>query len=229
MTDPASAKWIVFDIDGTLTSSVNVHQEAFYRALQAYGFTNINTDWGSYKHFSDSWIFKENYQLRYGTDNSPSELIQFEQAFDEAYRNVIGTNQAEVVPGARECLEELERHRVPFCFATGSMRSAAIHKLGAFGKSRYLSVLATASEGYTREEIIRYAMKLAAEHNGKSPDSFSRVVSVGDGLWDLRTAQGLRYEFLGIASGDQAGRLRQEGAVHIIRDFTDPAWKALLL
>jgi phosphoglycolate phosphatase-like HAD superfamily hydrolase len=52
-------------------------------------------------------------------------------------------------------------------------------------------------------------------------DHFARIVSVGDGSWDVRTARNLRLPFLGIGSGDGETKLRRAGATHVLEDFAD--------
>ncbi|MGZ4032796.1 MAG: HAD family hydrolase, partial [Tumebacillaceae bacterium] len=145
---------VVFDIDGTLTASVNVHQIAILRALERFGLQEIDTDWGSYLHFTDSWIFQANFRRAKGRYANEEEFASFEELFEEEYRAASGGAAVDPLPGAVACLEELQERGIPFCFATGSMRSAAEHKLLSFPGIASAPVLATASEGLTREEIV---------------------------------------------------------------------------
>ena len=50
---------------------------------------------------------------------------------------------------------------------------------------------------------------------------FARIVSIGDGLWDVRTARKLNFPFLGIGSGAREEELRRAGATHVLQDFAD--------
>ena len=59
----------VFDIDGTLTDSVALHQAAFAEALQTFGFPALEMDWPNYQHHSDSAIFLE------GNRNDRSQIL----------------------------------------------------------------------------------------------------------------------------------------------------------
>ena len=47
-----------------------------------------------------------------------------------------------------------------------------------------------------REEIVSAAIKNALTYY--HADKFERVISVGDGLWDLLTAKNLDLEFIGV-------------------------------
>jgi beta-phosphoglucomutase-like phosphatase (HAD superfamily) len=100
---------VVFDIDGTLTASVNVHQIAILRALERFGLQEIDTDWGSYLHFTDSWIFQANVHRAKGRYANEEEFAAFEELFEQEYRAASG--EAAVDPtGARHPV--LLRHRL---------------------------------------------------------------------------------------------------------------------
>jgi phosphoglycolate phosphatase-like HAD superfamily hydrolase len=51
--------------------------------------------------------------------------------------------------------------------------------------------------------------------------SFGKIVSIGDGLWDVRTARRLNFTFLGVGCGKSAAMLHQAGAKHVIENFAD--------
>jgi phosphoglycolate phosphatase-like HAD superfamily hydrolase len=57
--------------------------------------------------------------------------------------------------------------------------------------------------------------------NAYNVRAFDSVVYIGDGIWDVRSAHSVGYHFIGVGTHDGASRLRGEGAVHIIRDFTN--------
>ncbi len=68
----------VFDIDGTLTDSVFIHQSTFIKALEKVGLSNFDTNWSNYKHHTDSFIFKTivESQLKRAVVND--DIVQFE-------------------------------------------------------------------------------------------------------------------------------------------------------
>ena len=74
---------IVLDIDGTLTDSVGQHQAAFKRALRSFPFDNLDTDWGGYRHHTDSGIFAEAW-ARGGMRGSPP-FDDLESRYAQAY------------------------------------------------------------------------------------------------------------------------------------------------
>jgi phosphoglycolate phosphatase-like HAD superfamily hydrolase len=76
-----------------------------------------------------------------------------------------------------------------------------------------------AEDGVAREAIVGAAISRSQNHYRQ--DNFDRIVSVGDGVWDVRTAARLGLAFIGVASGARAEMLREAGAKHVIPDFED--------
>ncbi len=72
---------LVFDIDGTLLDSENVHQTGFVNALHAIGVESVDTNWESYTHLTDSYIAKENYEIDVNRRFSDKMLTLFEDEF----------------------------------------------------------------------------------------------------------------------------------------------------
>ena len=50
---------------------------------------------------------------------------------------------------------------------------------------------------------------------------FDRVVSIGDGVWDVQTAIELDVPFVGIGIGARADQLRLAGASIVLPDYSD--------
>ncbi len=71
-------KLIVFDIDGTLTESVEIHQKGFINALTQMGVQNIDSNFKEYKHHTDSFIAKEIYENDKSSPFSGIEVGKFE-------------------------------------------------------------------------------------------------------------------------------------------------------
>ncbi len=54
---PHAMRLVMFDIDGTLTDTVNVDKECYVRSLaEACGFVDIETDWSRYEHATDARV-----------------------------------------------------------------------------------------------------------------------------------------------------------------------------
>lgn len=213
----------IFDIDGTLTETDHVDDICFVQALAvAHAITEISTDWAEYPHTTDSAITSHIFQERFNRKPEEAELLKFKSHFVrllEDYRAQDSSLFAEII-GASSMLRRLNQEpewRV--AIASGGWRVSATLKLKTAGIDVNDYPAAFADDGLTREEILRAAV-LKAQTIYQQND-FGRVVSVGDGLWDVRTARNLRCPFLGIGSGEGAKKLRRAGATHVIKDFGD--------
>jgi phosphoglycolate phosphatase-like HAD superfamily hydrolase len=88
------------------------------------------------------------------------------------------------------------------------------------------AVLACADDARSRADIVRLARERAEAFYQRR---FDRVVSVGDGVWDVETAIVLGLPFVGIATGTRADRLHSAGARTVLPDYfnLDAVWTAL--
>ena len=69
-------KLVMFDIDGTLTQTNEADERCSVQALQqVFGFTDINTDWASYPHCSDSAILEVIFQTQLWRPPVTAEVV----------------------------------------------------------------------------------------------------------------------------------------------------------
>jgi phosphoglycolate phosphatase-like HAD superfamily hydrolase len=205
---------LVFDIDGTLLDSENVHQTGFVNALHAIGVDHVNTDWESYEHLTDSFIAKVNYERAKNRAFSNELLLEFEAEFLKE----IQAAQVIEIAGANTFLQEIIKEtNYAVCFATGSMFLPAKLKLNRAGIAYDQSLLEASNAYFTREEIVKSAIAKAKTYFNVS--KFQRIISLGDGIWDVKTAQNLGIEFIGIGSNNTE-KLKMIGAKHHFTDFT---------
>jgi phosphoglycolate phosphatase-like HAD superfamily hydrolase len=205
---------IVFDIDGTLTDSVIQHQKAFTETLLEIGVSKINSEYKSFKHHTDSFIAKEIYEHNQNKSFSKDKIQQFEKGLTERI-NLLNFKE---IKGAKELVEKLQKYtEFGVCYATGSLRKPAEHKLNSIGIEFQDWQLVASDKIYERENIVDKAIKNATKNY--EVERFERIISVGDGLWDLLTAENLKLEFIGVGEKNRE-LLIQAGAIRVVQDFT---------
>jgi beta-phosphoglucomutase-like phosphatase (HAD superfamily) len=213
----------VFDLDGTLTRTTRTDAACYVRAMrEGFGILNIDSDWTTYTHSTDSGITAEVFQTHFRRPPTPDEIARFEQQFvgllAETFR--AEPDSCRETAGAAAALQRLRSHaQWRIALATGSWRACALLKLQTAGLNLDGVPAAFADDSFAREEIIALARSRALAWYRQS--DFSRVVYIGDAPWDVRAARRLGIAFLGIGGGRKAERLLRDGASEVLQDFSD--------
>ncbi len=214
-------KLVVFDIDGTLVQSIAVDEECFVRAFaEVLGIEDIDTDWARYDHVTDAGLTNQIVCERFGRRPRRAEVTAVRDRFVRLLREAVRTAAGyRLVAGAPELLQRLDCEGWAVALASGGWRESATIKLRAAALDLALLPGGFSEDGPSRESIVAAAVRRACEVHRCDP--LDRIVCVGDGVWDLRTARQLGYAFIGVGSGAKADRLHAEGAGHVVADFRD--------
>ncbi len=216
-------KLAIFDIDGTLTETNEVDDECFVKAFaDSHQITNIETDWTKYTHVTDLGLVSEIFNQKLGRSPNEEDFLRFKSHFMENLNEFASNDEAlfAEVSNAKTMLEKLKLEKDwAIALATGSFHGSAKLKLEKAKINIKDFPIATADDAVSREEILQTAIEKSLKHYRQT--KFEKIVSIGDGVWDVRTANNLSLDFIGIASGKRAETLREEGANYIIKDFRD--------
>jgi phosphoglycolate phosphatase-like HAD superfamily hydrolase len=223
------SRLVVFDIDGTLLQTATIDEECYAEAIrQEWGFEGISTDWGAYEHSTDNAIAAEIFRARRGREPSDAELAGLRARFVDLLRRraAVEPEQFRQTEGAAALLAYLPTVGWPVAIATGGWTPSARLKLERAGIDHHAVPAAFACDARPRAEIIRLAVRRAAERPGGA--ARPSVGYVGDGTWDLRAARELGAGFVGVGTGDRGALLKAHGAA-VVADFGDRERFATLL
>jgi phosphoglycolate phosphatase-like HAD superfamily hydrolase len=214
---------VLFDIDGTLTQTTHVDDLCFVQSfVDELGIHDLDTDWSRYPTVCDSGITQHIFRTHLGRMPSATELARLQRRFVSLLEH---TYEREphlfvAVPGAGAAVHNLRQHPDwAVAIATGGWQTSAMFKLSKAAIAVDGIPAAFADHGVTREVIVAAALVMA--RHTYQQQRFARLVYIGDGVWDVRTARQLNLEFIGVASGECEAVLRAEGARAIIQDFTN--------
>ena len=202
---------IVFDIDDTLTSSEKKHTDSLLFAMDNMGIKNVDTDWRNYANATDSYIVKKNFERVFQKDFSLELLEDFEKVMTDHF--VTYPDSKEVL-GAKKIVDFFEKEtNYGVCFATGSLFQPALLKLEQAGIVFSQDVLETSNQIYTREGIVSSAIDKAKKYYNVT--DFDHIISFGDGLWDVITAENLGLHFVGVNKRNVEDFKKQNVLYHI--------------
>jgi phosphoglycolate phosphatase-like HAD superfamily hydrolase len=213
----------IFDIDGTLTATNEVDYECFLGAMRSvFGLDAQEIDWTAAPHVTDAAIMRWLCEVHVGQAPQVNQREKFTTDFVALLQDALTLSPERFapIPGAPGLVSALRSADWDIALATGGWGASARLKLAECDPELLGVALASASDAESREEIVRLATSRAAS---RSATSYSRIVSIGDGLWDLRTACALRLPFIGIATGARADELREAGASIVLPDLLDRA------
>ncbi|WP_348637347.1 HAD family hydrolase [Aquimarina mycalae] len=193
----------MFDIDGTLTDSVPMYLISVTKALMNLGIKDIDTDYNNYKHHTDSYALRYNYERNFKGGFSEELLYDFE---NDLVKQMSAFDPVQEIKGAKSIIQFFREHQISFCFATGALPKPAIMKLEQCDIWYDEQLLATSMTHVSREGFVLDAIEKAKLFYNKS--TFDNIVSVGDGIWDLKTAQNLALDFIGIGDKNKEILLR---------------------
>ncbi len=203
---------IIFDVDGTLIGGETIDWASFDAAFEEVaGFLPSAEFYAALEEVTVKSIVHEALAKL-----STAERHEMEAAIAARYvRNLKTAVAADpscfpASEGALLLIEDLRRKGLPVAIATGDWRESIIFKLQAAGLPVQDIPMVTASEFYSRADIIRAA---AMKAGGAVEDA----VYVGDGTWDLRACGKLGIPFLG--TGKNRHHLQTAGALHLLEDL----------
>jgi phosphoglycolate phosphatase-like HAD superfamily hydrolase len=217
-------KLVVFDLDGTLTATSSVDETCFVQAFSdALSVHHLSTNWLDYDHATDSAVTSQAFVKQFGREPESIEISKVVERFVELLTRHRESDSAlfAEIPGASAFLTELQQNPDwGIALATGGWKRSAQFKIDAASLPLADLPAAFAEDGPSREAIIQTAIARASAWYGIG--EFERIVSVGDAVWDVKTARHLELPFLGIADEPRASLLRDNGARHVVEHFLDP-------
>lgn len=207
-------KLFVLDIDGTLTNSEFQHQLAYVEAMRELGIKDVNTNWKTYAHMTDSYILKVNYERNFNQTFNLEFIKEFEEVMTLKILELKTVNE---ISGAQEFILQLQkREDLGFCFATGSFLKPALYKLNQAGIPMVNELVVGSNHKFSREEIVAASIEQAKQYYNVS--SFQKIISIGDGIWDWKTAKNLGLSFIGIGEKNLSD-FQSKGLPLIVKDW----------
>lgn len=176
------------------------------KSLQSLGIADIDTDYNNYIHHTDSYALRYNYERNFGTKMPDGLLDDFET--DLLYQMSL-FDAVKEIRGAKMLLQFFKDNSIPFCFATGALPKPAMMKLDQCDLWYEKRILATSKTHESREGFVMDAIEKAKQFYART--EFDEIISIGDGVWDLKTAQNLSLDFVGIGYKNRE-KLMAQGA-----------------
>lgn len=206
-------KYILFDLDGTLTNpEIGITTCVMY-ALEKF---KIKVEDRKELHPFIGPPLMYSFQTYYGLSEEESELAV--KYYRERF-SVKGLYENEVYDGVEELLQSLRESGKTIVLATSKPEEYAVEILKHFDLYKYFDFIAGATMDGSRGEkadVIRYALEISGIENK------SEVVMVGDRNYDILGAKENGLDSIGVLFGfGDYEELTKAGATYIAEDIKD--------
>lgn len=185
-------KYILMDLDGTITNPKLGITKSIQYALTAFGIQIEDLD--SLSSFIGPPL-RNSFRDSYGFSKEEAEEVMNKY---REYYSVTGIYENEVYPGMEELLRRLKEAGKTLIVATSKPEIYAKQIMEHFNLSKYFDDVCGATFDNSREkkeDVIRYALD-----KNKITD-YSEIVMVGDRLQDVEGAKGAGIACLGVLFG----------------------------
>ena len=217
-------KLVLFDIDGTLLTSIGAGRNAVLESMEAICGQAISIDGVEFAGRTDPAILQDILEVNdLWTLNGQDLLQECLRAYADVLKERLHPEGVRVFPGVRGLVDTLAgAPDVVLGLLTGNMQETAFMKLEAAGLHRYFSFGAFGSDHPMRNELPPIAMERALISSGHSftPD---RTFVIGDTPYDFECGRAHGTHCIGVSTGIFS---RDELAVHgpdlLVADFADP-------
>lgn len=185
-------KYILFDLDGTLTDSQEGIVNSIEYMLEAYG---IRVEDRSQLR---PWLgppLKDSLMKYYGFDRKTAleGVDKYREYFDRK-----GIFENKVYPGVETMLSQLKERGCELYVATSKPETAAVRIMEHFGLSRYFTYVggATLDDSRTKKgDVLRYVLGIIGDVDK------SQIIMVGDRENDVMGAKENGVEVIGVLYG----------------------------
>lgn len=203
-------RYILFDLDGTVTNPEEGITKSFAYALEHMGI-HVEELSELRKVIGPPLMqsFDEFYHFTH------EEALVATEKYRERYQ-VTGWAENEVYPGIEEALRQLSEAGAKLILATSKPERFAVRIMEHFDLAKYFTMLCGADDyakdRSTKEQVVRYAI----EQNGIT--DIGEVIMVGDRKYDVIGASAVGIETIGVLYGfGDEQELSAAGAVHLVK------------
>ena len=229
-------KLVLFDLDGTLVTTGGAGCRALAKgAEKLYGKKLPKFEHSLFSGRTDLDNFTLLYgMLHKGKKPTAAEIKKMQKAYvaqlPTEVHALVREKKYEALPGVEKLLKELAKDKdVVLGLGTGNVEEGAYIKLKPSGLDKYFTVGGFGTDGHTREEMLRAAVK-RAEKKFKTKFDADHVYVIGDTHRDICAAKNCGFHNAVVTSGlGDLKKIQRAAAELEEKDFTDlTMWRVWL-
>lgn len=220
-------KLVLFDLDGTLVTTGGAGCQALIKGTEKL--------YGKEPAFEHSLISGrtdlDNFTIVYGLLHkgkkpTKTELKKMEKAYVDQLPSevhaLVRTKKYNLIPGVDKFLKGLSKEKdIVLALGTGNVEKGAYIKLEPSGLGKYFTVGGWGTDGHTREDMLKAAVK-RAEKKFKTKFAPDQVYVIGDTHRDICAAKNCGFHNAVITTGlGDPKKIFRAAAELEVKDFKD--------
>jgi phosphoglycolate phosphatase len=217
------ARFILFDVDGTLIDAAGAGRKALSKAMIEIAGISDGFRGVDFAGKTDTQIIKEGLR-KLGLESRDNLLESLRNSYLFHLRAEVSRGKGQVKPGVRELLHMLQDRGDTFLgLLTGNLEQGARLKLGPFGLNSFFPVGAYGSDAEDRNLLLPIAVQRLRTTQGTSV-GYGNCVVVGDTPRDVECARIYGARSIAVATGPYSlEKLKDTGADLVVPDLSDTA------
>jgi phosphoglycolate phosphatase-like HAD superfamily hydrolase len=222
VSEAATVRAILFDIDGTLISSGGSSDRAWHRAFEELHGVDVQISKITGKGVPDPEVGLEAFRTVIGREPTQEEMAKLMgKRLEYLPEEVANSKKYTVMPGVEPLLEKLIDDGLLLGLTTGNVEAAAHIKLARAGLNRFFAFGGYGSDSSDRTELTKMALERAGVVAG-APIDPGTAFSVGDTPRDVEAGHGAGIRTCGVATGEYSvQQLTEAGADWAISSFEE--------
>jgi phosphoglycolate phosphatase-like HAD superfamily hydrolase len=213
----------VFDVDGTLTDTVQADNECLVRVFEEEFETRIQPVWSNFKHATDSGVSEELFINKYHRTPTREEILAIKKHFMDIIRSALNISpyMFKEIKGATDAIKRLKKSAEwDVAITSGGWTDSAILKQKNIDIDFRDLAFATADDSVDRSEILKISIYRSQQLYGVR--QYEKIVYIADCPWDVEAARKIQISFLGRCKDEKdLDALVKAGAKKIIEDFNN--------
>jgi len=150
-------KYIIFDIDGTLTNTTSIYDKCYINAFESIFKININdVRWAELQNVTDWGITEELVKTKLHREVNTEEIMQLKELFVNSLNAELEKDKSQFIEitGAKSFFNSLRNDlQYEVGIATGGWEESANFKLNAIGINPYKTSYSNSNYFKKREDI----------------------------------------------------------------------------
>lgn len=212
-------KYIIFDIDGTLTNTTKIDDQCYMESFESlFGVSIKQVKWSQIENVTDWGITEELVQSKLKRKITEEDIHNLKKVFLSRIQGELNQNKSNFneIDGASLFYKWLLKDtNFKIGIATGGWEETAVIKLEAIGIDPNSVGFSNSNKFKEREKIILDVIDQLHAMSSKKPEE---IIYIGDGQWDFETSRSIGVRFIGI-DNENNGKLKSYGVREVYRDF----------